>query len=72
MTDNQISLNKSHSKWSNFCLTLICFLITIITAAIWIVLAFKDYIIGYRFYGILALLVIMLICLLFIIIKFRR
>lgn len=72
MNYNETSLNKSHSKWSNFCLSFICFLTIIVVNAIWLTFAFKQYLITYYFYGILIILGLILVGLFVLIIKFKR
>ena len=41
--DNKTSLEKSHSKWSNFKLTCLCILITLSISSLWVLISFKDY-----------------------------
>ena len=41
--ENKTSLEKSHSKWSNFKLTFLCVCICISVSTIWVVVCFKDY-----------------------------
>ena len=44
MEKDQISLEKSHSKWSNFLLTCLCLLVTISVSVIWVMITFIKYI----------------------------
>ena len=41
--DNNNSLEKSHSRWSNFKLTCLCILITLSTSSLWVLISFKDH-----------------------------
>jgi predicted permease len=41
-SNNNDSLKKSHSKFSNFKLTLLCIIATLAISALWAVLGFKD------------------------------
>lgn len=41
--DNNNSLEKSHSKWSNFKLTCLCILVTLSISSLWILVSFKHY-----------------------------
>ena len=44
MENEKTSLEKSHSKWSNFKLTCLCLLITISLSTIWVMIAFLKFI----------------------------
>ena len=41
-SNNSDSLKKSHSKFSNFKLTLLCIIATLAISALWLVLGFKN------------------------------
>lgn len=41
--ENKTSIEKSHSKWSNFKLTCLCILITLSISSLWIVVCFINY-----------------------------
>ena len=65
--DNNNSLEKSHSKWSNFKLTCLCVLITLSISSLWILVCFKDFfrfihlvIVGFVSIAILTLSIIVL------------
>ncbi|MBE6131198.1 MAG: hypothetical protein E7183_05705 [Erysipelotrichaceae bacterium] len=65
--DNKTSLEKSHSKWSNFKLTCLCILITLSISSLWVLISFKDYfrfvsfvIVGFSSIAILVLSIILL------------
>lgn len=67
------SLQKSHSKWSNFKLTALSVLTSFFSCAIWIVLIFKENIKNeYLFYIPLILCVVLLILTMTMFSKFKR
>lgn len=67
------SLQKSHSKWSNFKLTSLFVLASFFSCAIWIVLIFKENIKNeYLFYIPLILCVVLLILTMTMFSKFKR
>lgn len=67
------SLQKSHSKWSNFKLTSLSVLSSFFSCAIWIVLIFKENIKNeYLFYIPLILCVVLLILTMTMFSKFKR
>ena len=66
------SLEKSHSKWSNFKLTILCLFITIIVSCIWIVICFINYFKLAYFVLILLGLLLLLILFIYLLIKFKR
>lgn len=41
--ENNLSKEKSHSKWSNFKLSCLCILITLSMSSLWIIVCFKNY-----------------------------
>lgn len=70
--DDKTSLEKSHSKWSNFLLTCLCILITLTISALWILLCFFNY---FKLINIILIgtgLLIFLIILCYLMIKFKR
>lgn len=67
------SLQKSHSKWSNFKLTSLSVLASFFSCAIWIVLIFKENIKNeYLFYIPLILCVVLFILTMTMFSKFKR
>lgn len=66
------SLEKSHSKWSNFKLTILCLSITISVSAIWTVLTFIKIIEINIFLLVLLISIIILITNIFFLTKFKR
>ena len=54
-SNNNDALKKSHSKWSNFKLTLLCLVATIAISALWLVLGFKESISTTMFYTLVAI-----------------
>ena len=70
--DNNNSLEKSHSKWSNFKLTCLCILITISMSSLWVLVIFKDYF-GFTSFVIVGFIsIVMLILSLILLTKFKR
>lgn len=72
MKKEKTLLERSHSKWSNFKLTLITFMISLIVSSIWIVVAFKNYLKPIIFYITLPCLFLVLILFFYFIKKFKR
>jgi hypothetical protein len=66
------SLEKSHSKWSNFKLTILCLSITISVSAIWTVLTFIKIIEINIILLVLLISLIILITNIFFLTKFKR
>ena len=56
--NNKTSLEKSHSKWSNAKLTMLCLLSNIAVSAVWVVLALKNVFLNNN----LKLIFILLLC----------
>lgn len=54
-SNNNDALKKSHSKWSNFKLTLLCLVATIAISTLWLVLGFKESISTTMFYTLVAI-----------------
>jgi hypothetical protein len=54
-SNNNDALKKSHSKWSNFKLTLLCLVATIAISALWLVLGFKESLTSTMFYTLIAI-----------------
>lgn len=70
--DNNNSLEKSHSKWSNFKLTCLCILITISMSSLWILISFIEYF-GFTSFVIVGFIsIVMLILSLILLTKFKR
>lgn len=66
------SLEKSHSKWSNFKLTILCLSITISVSVIWAVLTFIKVIEIDIILLVLLISLIILIINIFFLTKFKR
>lgn len=66
------SLEKSHSKWSNFKLTIASLLLVISFNALWVILIFKEELSNINNYMFPLLLIVDLIILVLIIISFRK
>lgn len=67
------SLEKSHSKWSNFKLTMLCTLASLFSFAFWLVLAMRDKIAkDYVFYILIAACALLVILFMSLFSKFKR
>ena len=70
--DNKTSLEKSHSRWSNFKLTCLCILITLSTSSLWVLISFKDHFEFTIFIIVGFISLIILILSLILLTKFKR
>lgn len=66
------SLEKSHSKWSNFKLTLKSLLLVISFNALWVIILYKNELLSINNYMFPLVLIIDVIILLLMIISFRK
>lgn len=66
------SLEKSHSKWSNFKLTIVCLFLTISVSAIWSAIVFIKYIPFNIAVIILGVATVVLFFNIFLLVKFKR
>ena len=69
---NKTSIEKSHSKWSNFKLTCLCILITLSISSLWVVVCFINY---FKFLSLIITVgvsLFILILSIYLLIKFKR
>lgn len=70
--ENKTSIEKSHSKWSNFKLTCLCILITLSISSLWVVVCFINY---FKFFSLIITVgvsLFILILSIYLLIKFKR
>lgn len=66
------NIEKSHSKWSNFKLTVLCLIETLFVTLLWLTLIFKDKLQDKYFYTLLGISIIPLILGIILFNKFKR
>lgn len=70
--ENKTSIEKSHSKWSNFKLTCLCILITLSISSLWIVVCFINYFKLLSLIITISVSLFVLILAIYLLIRFKR